>query len=126
GYSLARRIVADLDLNADHGLRVQSLGDALLRPTRIYAPDCLALAAETPVHAFCHVTGGGIPGNLPRVLPDGLGAVVDTATFDPPAVFGLLAEHGGVAPAEMWRTFNMGAGMLAIVPDGAAAVAVLR
>lgn len=126
GYSLARRIVDGLDLDADHGLRLQSLGDALLRPTRIYAPDCLALAAAVEVHAFCHVTGGGIPGNLPRVLPEGLGAVVDTATFEPPAVFGLLADRGGVAPAEMWRTFNMGAGMLAVVPDGAAAVEVLR
>lgn len=126
GYSLARAIVADMDLSGDHGLMVQSLGEALLRPTQIYAQHCLALAATIDVHAFCHVTGGGIPGNLPRALPDGLGAVVDTATFEPPAIFGLLAERGNVAPAEMWRTFNMGAGMLAIVPDGRAAVAVLR
>ncbi|MDP9405217.1 MAG: phosphoribosylformylglycinamidine cyclo-ligase [Actinomycetota bacterium] len=126
GYSLARAIVADLDLGDDHGLRVQSLGDALLRPTRIYAPDCLALAAQTEVHALCHVTGGGIPGNLPRVLPEGLGAVVDTTTFSPPDVFTVLQRHGRVAHAEMWRTFNMGAGMLAVVDDGRAAVELLR
>jgi phosphoribosylformylglycinamidine cyclo-ligase len=126
GYSLARRIVDDLDLAQDYGLRVQSLGEALLRPTRIYAPACLELARRGAVHALCHVTGGGIEGNLGRVLPDGLGAAVDTATFSPPDVFGVLQREGKVATAEMWRTFNMGAGMLAIVPDGRAAVDVLR
>ncbi|CAN5598241.1 MAG: phosphoribosylformylglycinamidine cyclo-ligase [Actinomycetota bacterium] len=126
GYSLARRIVAGLDLNDDHGLRVQSLGEALLRPTRIYAVDCIALTARTEVHAFCHVTGGGIAGNLPRVLPKGLGAVIDTTTFTPPMVFNVLQREGGVSDAEMWRTFNMGAGMLAIVADGREAVDQLR
>jgi phosphoribosylformylglycinamidine cyclo-ligase len=125
GYSLARRLVEGLDLDLDHGLLVHSLADALLRPTRLYTPDCLALAAGMPVRVFCHVTGGGIPGNLPRVLPDGLGAVVDTSTFEVPQVFHLLQERGMVADAEMWRTFNMGAGMLAIVEDGAAACAFL-
>jgi phosphoribosylformylglycinamidine cyclo-ligase len=125
GYSLARRIVADLDLSADHGIHVQSLGDALLRPTTIYTRACLELARRRAVNALCHVTGGGIEGNLGRVLPDGLGAVVDTATFTPPDVFGVLQRVGNVAPAEMWRTFNMGAGMLAVVPDGREAVAVL-
>ena len=125
GYSLARRIVADLDLSQDHGLRVQSLGDALLRPTASYTKACLALAARNEVHALCHVTGGGIEGNLGRVLPEGLGAVIDTSSFSPPDVFGVLQRHGNVAPAEMWRTFNMGAGMLAVVPDGRAATAVL-
>jgi phosphoribosylformylglycinamidine cyclo-ligase len=125
GYSLARRIVADLDLAADHGLRVQSLGDALLRPTAIYTKACLELARRTEVHALCHVTGGGIPGNLGRVLPEGLGATVNTATFSIPDVFGVLQREGNVSDAEMWRTFNMGAGMLAVVPDGRAAVDVL-
>ncbi|HVM13750.1 MAG TPA: phosphoribosylformylglycinamidine cyclo-ligase [Egibacteraceae bacterium] len=126
GYSLARRIVAGLDLSADHGLKVQTLGEALLRPTRIYAPDCLALRNATEVHSLCHVTGGGIPGNLPRALPDGLGAVVDTATFTAPDIFGFLAARGQVDPAEMWRVFNMGAGMLAVVAAGEDAVGVLR
>ncbi len=128
GYSLARRIVADagLDLSDDHGLRVQSLGEALLRPTRMYAPACLALVAGTATRALCHITGGGIIGNLPRVLPEGLGAVVDVGTFTIPGVFDVLQRAGNVAEEEMWRVFNMGAGMLAIVEDPASAVGVLR
>ena len=125
GYSLARRIVEGLDLNDDHGLKLQSLGDALLRPTKIYTAACLALAQASLVHALCHVTGGGIEGNLGRVLPDGMGAVIDTSSFSVPDIFGFLQRHGEVAPAEMWRTFNMGAGMLAVVPDGPAAVDLL-
>jgi phosphoribosylformylglycinamidine cyclo-ligase len=126
GYSLARHLVDGLDLHEDHGLVVQSLGEALLRPTRIYAPDCLALILASTVHAYCHVTGGGIPGNLPRALPDGLGATVDTTTFEVPGIFRFLQRRGDVAEDEMWRTFNMGAGMLAIVPDGQHAAEVLR
>jgi phosphoribosylformylglycinamidine cyclo-ligase len=126
GYSLARRVLDGLDLHADHNLGGNaSLGDVLLRPTRIYAPHCLALCEQTEVHALCHVTGGAIPGNVPRVLPDGIGAVVDTATFSPPAIFGLIARTGSVEPAEMWRTFNMGAGMIAVVADGREAVELL-
>jgi phosphoribosylformylglycinamidine cyclo-ligase len=159
GYALARRALAGLDLNADHGPGARAranepgggfhrargsasepgggdhrarasasepLGDALLRPTRIYAADCLTLRDQTEVHALCHITGGAIGGNLPRVLPEGLGAVVDTATFTPPWIFGLIAEKGPVEPAEMWRTFNMGAGMIAVVADGPEAAALLK
>jgi phosphoribosylformylglycinamidine cyclo-ligase len=126
GYSLARRALDGLDLHTDHGLIVETLGAALLRPTRIYAPDCLALCAGTEVHALCHVTGGAIPGNLPRVLPDGLGAVVDTGTFAIPGIFDLIAASGPVATEEMWRTFNMGAGMIAVVADGREAVELLN
>jgi phosphoribosylformylglycinamidine cyclo-ligase len=120
GYSLARRALDALDLHAD-----QALADALLEPTRIYAPHCLALCEQTDVHALCHVTGGAVPGNLPRVLPDGLGAVVDTATFTPLPVFEVIARTGPVETAEMWRTFNMGAGMIAVVADGSEAVDLL-
>ena len=128
GYSLVRRLVEGRDLDDDHGLLVHSLGEALLRPTRIYARDCLALAAHDPagVHAYCHVTGGGIPGNLPRCLPDGLGAVVDTRTVEVPRIFRLLQGWGDVAEQEMWRVFNMGAGMLAVVADAEATIAFLR
>jgi phosphoribosylformylglycinamidine cyclo-ligase len=126
GYSLARRLIEGMDLDDDHGLVVQTLGEALLRPTRIYAPDCLSLAAASTVHAFCHVTGGGIPGNLPRALPEGLGAVVDTTTVEVPQVFRILQRRGDVAEDEMWRTFNMGVGMLAIVPDAQRSTEVLR
>jgi phosphoribosylformylglycinamidine cyclo-ligase len=125
GYSLVRRIVAGLDLTAQHGLD-RPLGETLLEPTRIYALDCLALADATEVHAFCHVTGGGLPGNLPRVLPDGLGASVDASSWTWPPIFEWLREHGPVEDAEMWRTFNCGVGMVAVLPpdavDGALAV----
>jgi phosphoribosylformylglycinamidine cyclo-ligase len=92
-----------------HGLD-RPLGDVLLEPTRIYARDCLALIEAVDVHALCHVTGGGLPGNLPRVLPDHLGAHVDTSTWQWPAIFTWLAERGPVATDEMWRTFNCGVG----------------
>lgn len=127
GYSLVRRIVGDRDLSAAHGLD-RPLGEVLLTPTRIYALDVLALIAEVETHALCHVTGGGLPGNLPRVLPDGLGVTVDTATWVWPEVFTWLAEAGPVATDEMWRTFNCGVGMVAIVPADRAddAVTLLR
>lgn len=125
GFSLVRRIVADLDLDSPHGLD-RPLVEVLLEPTRIYARDCLALAAAVPLRALAHVTGGGIPGNLPRVLPEGLGARL--APWSWPPVFTWLAERGPVAEAEMWRTFNCGVGMLAVVaPDAAPdAVALLQ
>lgn len=120
GYSLVRRLVDGLDLGADHGLG-RSLGEVLLEPTRIYAKDCLALLESVDVHALCHVTGGGIVGNLPRVLPDGLGAAVDAATWERPRVFAFLQSRGPVAEEEMWSTFNMGVGMIAVVAAGYAA-----
>ena len=124
GYSLIRKIVEGVDLHAEHGLGMP-LGEALLRPTSIYTQDALALAATGNVHAMCHVTGGGIPGNLPRVLPDHLGATVNTTTFEIPAIFTFLKERGNVPDDECWRVWNMGAGMLAVVPDGPAAVQLL-
>jgi len=126
GYSLVRRIVEGLDLDATHGLDAP-LGQLLLEPTRIYALDVLALVAATEVHALCHVTGGGLPGNLPRVLPDGLGARVATGTWERSALVEWLAGQGPVAPDELWRTFNMGVGMVAVLPPASvdAALALL-
>jgi len=126
GYSLARRALEGRDLTRPDEATGESLGAGLLRPTRIYVQDCLALAGETPLHALCHITGGGITGNLPRVLPTGLGATIDTATFAVPAIFEVIAQAGPVVPAEMWRTFNMGAGMVAVAPDGRTAVGILQ
>jgi phosphoribosylformylglycinamidine cyclo-ligase len=114
GYSLVRRIVGALDLHREHGLD-RPLGELLLTPTRIYARDCLALVAHLDVHALCHVTGGGLPGNLPRVLPDELAVDVDAASWTWPSVFSWLAAQGPVEDAEMWRTFNCGVGMIAVV-----------
>src|SRR5206468_6390763 len=98
----------------------RTLGDELLEPTRIYALDCLALAGACEVHAFAHITEGGLAANLSRVLPPGAGATLDRGTWRPPAVFGLLARHGGIPDAEMERVFNLGIGMIAVVaPDAA-------
>lgn len=128
GYSLVRHLLdrGRLDLDRDYGLG-QPLGAALLEPTRIYARDCLALLDEVDVHALCHITGGGIPGNVPRVLGE-LGARVDTSTWERPALLRVVAEQGGVPEDEVWRTFNGGVGMLAVVAADEVdhAVAVLR
>jgi phosphoribosylformylglycinamidine cyclo-ligase len=122
GYSLARHVLLSvarlpLDSTADLGV---SLGDVLLTPTRIYAQDCLALAAAGPVHAFAHVTGGGLTANLGRVLPAGLAARIDATSWEPEPIFGLIADRGRVSAEEMERTFNMGVGMVAVVPADAA------
>ena len=127
GYSLVRRIVAGLDLSATHGLG-RPLADELMEPTRVHTPDVLAVidalgVGHDGVHAACHITGGGLPGNLPRVLPEGLAAVVDAGSWEWPDVFRWLAEHGPVEPAEMWRTFNCGVGMVLIVAPTALAAA---
>jgi phosphoribosylformylglycinamidine cyclo-ligase len=124
GFSLVRRLVAGRDLTARYGLD-EPLGDVLLRPTRVYAPSCLALISACDVHALCHVTGGGIVGNLPRVLPSGLGAVIDRASWEVPPVFRLLQRWGDIDDAECWRVFNQGTGMIAVVTDGGAAVEML-
>ncbi len=123
GYSLVRRIVEGLDLAQPHGLETP-LGAVLLEPTRIYARDCLAVGEQFDVHAWCHITGGGLPGNLPRVLPDGLSAVVDAASWRRPAVFDWLAQRGPVADDELWRTFNLGVGMVAVLPADQAEAAI--
>lgn len=123
GYSLVRRIVEDLDLAQPHGLG-RALGDELLEPTRIYAKHALALIDVVEVHALCHVTGGGLPGNLPRVLPAGVAATVDASTWEPPAIFDWIRERGPVIDEQMWSTFNCGVGMVAVVPEHAADAAV--
>src|SRR4051812_9035844 len=130
GYSLARHVLLTvarlpLDSTADLGA---PLGDVLLTPTRIYTRDCLALAGAVGVHAFAHVTGGGLTANLARVLPDGLVATLDESSWEPAPIFRLIAERGQVAAEEMERTFNMGVGMVAVVPASAvdAALALLK
>lgn len=118
GYSLARSVLLDID-RMDLAGHVEefgrTLGEELLEPTLIYAKDCLALAAETQVRTFCHVTGGGLAGNLARVIPDGLVAEVDRGTWTPAPVFAMIAQRGRVSRAEMEKTFNLGVGMVAVV-----------
>ena len=123
GFSLVRRILeataADLAAAAPFD-RQAVLGDALLAPTRIYVRACLGALAGGGIKALAHITGGGLTENIPRVLPDGLGVRLDAATWTMPPVFIWLAAAGGVATAEMARTFNCGIGMAVIVdPDRA-------
>ena len=127
GFSLVRRIVAKTGLPYDAPAPFEpsrSLGDALLEPTRIYVKPLLAaLKACDGIKALAHITGGGFPDNLPRVLPDKVGIMIDLDAIMPAPVFGWLAREGNVAEAEMLRTFNCGIGMVAMVsPESVAAV----
>jgi phosphoribosylformylglycinamidine cyclo-ligase len=131
GYSLARHVfftVAGWDVDRHVAELGRSLGEELLEPTRIYAKDCLALAAAADVHAFAHVTGGGLADNLRRVLPPHLGARLDRGTWSPGPVYRLVGELGGVDRGELEGTLNMGVGMVAVVSPSAAdrAVSLLR
>lgn len=130
GYSLVRHVLlqgARLRLDAQIDELDKPLGEELLVPTRIYAKDCLALIDETDVHGFAHITGGGLAANLARVLPPDVSATVDRRTWTPAPVFSLVQGRGRVEQAEMERTFNMGVGMVALVPpaDADRALAVL-
>ena len=94
----------------------RTLGEELLEPTRIYSLDCLALTRTSEVHAFSHITGGGLAANLARVIPDGLHATVDRSTWAPGAIFDLVGTAGQVERLELEKTLNMGVGMMAVVP----------
>ncbi len=120
GYSLARKVFGDRPTG--------ELLDLLLEPTRIYVKDCLALRAAIDVHAFAHVTGGGLPGNLPRVLPAEHRAVLRSGSWPRPRIFELLQRTAKIDEAEMLRTFNCGVGMCAVVrrEDGASARDLLQ
>ncbi len=123
GYSLVRRIVELSGLGWDAPFDGTTLGAALLAPTRLYVKPALAAIGAGRVHALAHITGGGLTENLPRVLPEGLGAEIDLGSWDLPPVFRWLAETGGVAEAEMLKTFNCGIGMVIVAAgDQAAAV----
>ncbi len=129
GYSLVRRIVAEAGLGYDAPAPFAeggSLGEALLQPTRIYVKPCLAAIRAGTVSALAHITGGGITENLPRILPDGIGAAIAGGSWAIPPVFRWLAEAGDVAAAEMARTFNCGIGVALIVPAAAEADAIAQ
>jgi phosphoribosylformylglycinamidine cyclo-ligase len=121
GYSLARRVLGDdpgqLARPAWPGASV-TVGDELLRPSLVYTPAVLALCAAVDVHALAHVTGGGLPGNLARVLPPDADAVVRRGSWPVPPIFDEIRRRGGIAHAEMARVFNLGVGMVAVVPSG--------
>ena len=121
GYSLARRVLLEradrrLDEPAWDGAH-HSLADELLSPSIIYSPAIASLLRVVDVRAAAHITGGGIPGNVPRVLTDKLDAVVDRDTWEAPRIFAEIQGRGGVSDAEMAKVFNMGIGMIVVVPD---------
>ena len=119
GYSLVRRVVEvsglDWDLPAPFG--DASLGEALMTPTRLYVGPALAAVRAGGVHGLAHITGGGLTENLPRVLPEGLGAEIRLGSWEVPEVFRWLSEEGGVAGAELLKTFNCGIGMVVVVAE---------
>jgi len=123
GYSLARRIVFGV-MGLGVGAMLPGLGrpvaDELLEPTRIYVHSVRELLSRVDVHAMAHITGGGLPGNVPRVLPHGCRALIRRQAWSVPPIFPMLAEAGKVSEAEMFRTFNMGIGYVVIVPASAA------
>ena len=123
GFSLARRIVFDvmgLPLDAELPGTGRHVADELLEPTRIYVRSVRRLLAEVDVHAMAHITGGGLGGNLTRVLPDDCRAVLHRGAWRVPPVFETLRAAGHVADEEMFRTFNMGIGYVVVVPPAAA------
>jgi phosphoribosylformylglycinamidine cyclo-ligase len=122
GYSLVRKVV---EIGTGLGrsrspFSNDTLGAALLAPTRLYVKPALAAVRQGGVHGLAHITGGGLTENLPRVLPEGLGAEIDLSSWSLPPVFRWLGEEGGLEPAEMLKTFNAGIGMVLVVDAGAA------
>ncbi len=118
GYSLVRHIVLEreLDWNAPLPGTDKALGDLLLEPHRCYLHAVNEVRESVDVRAMAHITGGGLIENVPRVLPAGLSAVIDRSSWHVPALFTAIERAGGVMPEEMWRTFNMGVGMVLAVP----------
>ena len=126
GYSLLRKIleISKADLNSE--LDGKCLADVVMTPTRIYVKSMLALVKALPVHAMAHITGGGLPGNLPRVLPEGCDAIVDESSWTWPPLFQWLQAEGNVERFEMYRTFNCGVGMVVVVPAEHADAAIAQ
>lgn len=123
GYSLVRKILfdsGDFDLSDQPRDLAYPLGQELLTPSHIYAPVILELAGECDLRAAAHITGGGITGNLARVLPSGTGAMVYTGSWPVKNIFSFIQKAGSIDPFEMLRTFNMGLGMILVVPPSQA------
>lgn len=116
GYSLIRKILERSGADLNDAFDGATLGEKLLAPTRIYVKSLLQLTEKVDIHALSHITGGGLLENIPRVLPDGVVAVVNANSWQRPAVFDWLQQHGNVVDREMYRTFNNGIGMIVVVP----------
>ncbi len=121
GYSLVRKVLEVNQIDPRMAFADSTLGEILLAPTRIYAKLIRQLIATFPVHAMAHITGGGLPGNLPRVLPQGTCARIDNQSWQWPEIFRWLQQQGNITTPEMYRTFNCGIGMVLVVPESHAA-----
>ncbi len=115
GYSLIRKVIDTHNVPLTTKIGGKPLAEAVLAPTKIYVRSVLSLMKEVDVHALAHITGGGIPGNLNRVLPEDCHAVVDESAWEWPELFTWLMETGNIARSEMYRTFNCGVGMILVV-----------
>jgi phosphoribosylformylglycinamidine cyclo-ligase len=124
GYSLIRKVLEVSGASLDDDFRGRRLGEVLLEPTRIYVKPLLELFQRVEVHALAHITGGGLTENLPRVLPEGTRAVIDTDSWKRPAIFDWLQKQGNIVDSEMYRTFNCGIGMAVVLPAGQAGQAI--
>ncbi len=121
GYSLIRKIIAHSQADLGQAFEGGTLADALMAPTTIYVKPILDLIGKHAISGMAHITGGGLTENIIRVVPDGLGLLIDSSSWSLPPVFRWLREAGNVALAEMWRTFNCGIGYVLIVAPGEAA-----
>ena len=124
GYSLIRKVIDTYQVPLTTEIDGQALADAVMAPTKIYVRSILSLMKSLPVHALAHITGGGIPGNLNRVLPDDCHAIVNESAWQWPGVFTWLMETANIARDEMYRTFNCGVGMILVVAEENAEQAV--
>ncbi|AMA74226.1 phosphoribosylformylglycinamidine cyclo-ligase [Aneurinibacillus thermoaerophilus] len=127
GFSLVRKVLLDnvgMSLTDNVAELGGTLGETLLTPTRIYVKSCLALLEKVRVNGFVHITGGGFYDNIPRILPEGTAAQIEYGSWDIPPVFTLVEEKGRISKKDMFRTFNMGIGMIAIVRENEAAEAL--
>ncbi len=126
GYSLVRKVLETRGARLDQPFDGATLGERLLAPTRIYVRPLLALFADFDIHALAHITGGGLLENLPRVMPEGTVARVDTRSWNMPPIFAWLQEQGGIERHEMYRTFNCGIGMVLVASAAEADAIVAR
>lgn len=117
GYSLIRKVIETYEVPLDTQIGGQPLSEAVLAPTKIYVRSVLSLMKDLPVHALAHITGGGIPGNLNRVLPVDCHAIVDQSAWQWPELFSWMMKTANIEKSEMYRTFNCGVGMILVVAE---------
>lgn len=125
GFSLIRSAVIP-ELGLETVVEGGTLGEVLLEPSVIYAPAVMSLVTDGRVHGLAHITGGGLPGNLKRILGAGIDAEIDKSSWDPPSIFSLIEEVGGISPDDMFATFNMGVGFVLVVSSDTASGTIDR